>query len=110
MATHASSTPTPNGAVVAFPRPAPDNAKALRDQRWRDGDLPANACPIRRRRPEPYQIPPTPERALLRALVSQLTPKAYTGLLTRLARQREAGCPYSGIALLIATEQANGPD
>lgn len=94
--------------VVAFPRPALENVAGLSRQRWRMDDLSETVVCIRRPR-ERFRVPPTPERALLKALVGQLTPKAYTGLLTTLAAERERGCPYSGVAFLIATERLDDP-
>ena len=95
-------------AVVAFPRPAPENVEGLSRQRWRADDLSETVVCIRRPR-ERFRVPPTPERALLKALGRQLTPKAYTGLLTKLAAEREKGCPYSGVAFVIATERLDDP-
>ena len=86
--------------VVPFPLAAHDSP-GVRDQRWPPEGLPPNAVCLR---PPPPRIAPTPERVLLQAIVGQLTPKAYTGLLSRLARQRAKGCALSGVAFLMATE------
>lgn len=100
-------------AVVAFPLAAPANAATLGRQRWTRASLPENAvCIVRRpaRYPAGYPMPLTPELALIRALLGQLKPKAYARLLSGLSRDRERGCPYAGVALVMAREHRDATE
>lgn len=105
MAYDQHSTPAPDAAVFQFPGDAPANPEALSDQRWSRSALPANVVSIRPPR-EVVRLPDTPERAFIRALGRQLTPKAYTGVITQLRQQAEAGDVSSKAALLMVLGQA----
>jgi hypothetical protein len=105
MAYPQHSTPAPDGAVVPFPGIVPANLEALRFQRWSRDDLPANVVSLRPA-PRTIRLPDTPERAFIRALGRQLTPKAYTGVITQLRQQADAGDAYSKAALLMVMDQA----
>ena len=97
-------------AVVAFPRPAPDNLVSIRDQRWQKEDLPPNAVPLRSP-PEPYEPQPvamTMERAALRAIFAALKPKQKRAVLGSLWRAHLAGGDDDWLKFYVARAMLRG--